>query len=40
MKDTSGDEADGMDETLCPVDYEESGQIVDDDIFEEVGHPL
>eukprot|EP00904_Undaria_pinnatifida_P012265 jgi/Undpi1/8169/HiC_scaffold_24.g10639.m1 len=36
VKDTSGDEADGMDETLCPVDYEESGQIVDDDIFEEL----
>eukprot|EP00904_Undaria_pinnatifida_P012264 jgi/Undpi1/8168/HiC_scaffold_24.g10638.m1 len=36
VEDTSGDEADGMDETLCPVDYLESGQITDDVIFEEL----
>ena len=40
VEDTSGDEADGMDETLVPVDFEESGEITDDTIFEEVGHPL
>ena len=38
VEDTSGDEVDGMDETLCPVDYQESGMITDDEIFEEVGH--
>lgn len=36
VPDTSGDEVDGMDETLIPVDWERSGQIVDDVIFEEV----
>jgi hypothetical protein len=30
--DAAGDEADGMDETLCPVDYEAAGMITDDDI--------
>jgi hypothetical protein len=25
-----GDEADGYDETICPVDHESAGQIVDD----------
>lgn len=38
VKDTSGDEADGMDETLVPVDYQQSGQITDDEILKEVGH--
>jgi hypothetical protein len=32
--DTSGDEDDGYDETLIPVDFRENGQIVDDDILE------
>ena len=32
QRDTDGDEVDGMDETLIPVDYETSGQIVDDDL--------
>ena len=40
VEDTSGDEVDGMDETLCPVDYQESGMITDDERFEEVGRPL
>jgi metacaspase-1 len=35
MVDTSGDEDDGFDEILIPVDFEESGQIVDDDIYAE-----
>lgn len=30
--DTSGDEADGRDECLCPVDYNTAGFIVDDDL--------
>lgn len=40
MKDTSGDEADNMDETLVPVDYKSSGQITDDVILKEVRSPL
>ncbi|CAB1101079.1 unnamed protein product [Ectocarpus sp. CCAP 1310/34] len=36
VKDTSGDEADNMDETLVPVDYKSSGQITDDEILEEL----
>lgn len=34
--DWSGDEKDRRDETLCPVDYKEAGQITDDTIFEEL----
>jgi hypothetical protein len=34
VKDTDGDEEDGMDETLIPVDYATAGQIVDDEIHE------
>jgi hypothetical protein len=32
VEDTDGDEADGMDETIIPVDYEKAGQIVDDEL--------
>jgi hypothetical protein len=32
--DKDGDEIDGMDETILPVDYEKAGQIVDDDMHE------
>lgn len=35
QQDTDGDEADGQDETLIPVDYETAGQIVDDEL-----HPI
>lgn len=34
VRDTSGDEADGYDETLIPLDFKKSGQIVDDEIYE------
>merc|ERR1712176_446986 len=34
VRDTSGDEDDGFDETLIPVDYQSAGQIVDDDLCE------
>jgi metacaspase-1 len=34
MKDDDGDEEDGMDETLVPVDYNTKGQIRDDDLFD------
>lgn len=33
IKDVNNDEADGQDEVLCPVDYEQSGFITDDYIF-------
>lgn len=36
MPDDNGDEADGKDETMVPVDYQRSGQIRDDIIFEEL----
>lgn len=39
VEDINGDEADGMEETLCPVDYQTAGQITDDEIFDEAGHP-
>jgi len=34
MKDDNQDEADGMDETLIPVDYNYTGQVRDDDVFD------
>ena len=34
QEDTNGDEPDGQDETLIPVDYEKNGVIVDDLIHE------
>lgn len=36
----SGDEADGYDETLCPLDFETQGMIVDDEINETIVKPL
>lgn len=33
VRDTDGDEADGRDEALCPVDMETAGLIVDDDLY-------
>ncbi|KAJ1661102.1 hypothetical protein IWQ61_000038 [Dispira simplex] len=32
QRDTNGDEADGYDETILPVDYKRAGQITDDDL--------
>lgn len=32
QRDDSGDEVDGKDETICPVDYAKAGVIVDDDL--------
>jgi len=34
--DLNGDEDDGYDETLIPVDFQEAGQIVDDDLWVEL----
>ena len=34
LRDDDGDEKDGYDETLVPVDYASAGQIRDDDVFK------
>jgi hypothetical protein len=36
----SGDEVDGFDETLCPMDFETQGMIVDDEINAALVRPL
>ncbi|ONL99929.1 Metacaspase-1 [Zea mays] len=36
----NGDEVDGFDETLCPLDFETQGMIVDDDINTALVRPL
>ncbi|KAJ8448337.1 hypothetical protein Cgig2_021965 [Carnegiea gigantea] len=36
----TGDEADGYDETLCPLDFETNGMIVDDEINDTLVRPL
>eukprot|EP00527_Entomoneis_sp_CCMP2396_P005013 CAMPEP_0198144448 /NCGR_PEP_ID=MMETSP1443-20131203/15865_1 /TAXON_ID=186043 /ORGANISM="Entomoneis sp., Strain CCMP2396" /LENGTH=314 /DNA_ID=CAMNT_0043807849 /DNA_START=174 /DNA_END=1118 /DNA_ORIENTATION=+ len=38
--DTSGDEDDGYDETLVPVDFQRAGQIIDDDILKILVKPI
>lgn len=38
VKDRSGDEADGKDEVLVPLDHEESGLISDDDLHYYLSH--
>lgn len=40
VRDVSGDEASGMDQTMVPFDYQSAGQIIDDWIFETVVLPL
>ncbi|KAF9507138.1 hypothetical protein BS47DRAFT_341716 [Hydnum rufescens UP504] len=39
-KDEDGDEEDGYDETIFPVDFQTSGQIVDDELFFTMVKPL
>ncbi|ORX46391.1 hypothetical protein BCR36DRAFT_585208 [Piromyces finnis] len=39
-KDGDGDEVDGYDETIIPLDYESAGQITDDIIYENLVTPL
>jgi len=34
LRDDDGDEKDGYDETLVPLDYETAGQIRDDDLYK------
>ena len=38
--DYHGDEEDGMDETICPLDFTTAGQICDDDLFDLLVRPL
>ncbi|KAL7573324.1 hypothetical protein ACA910_011687 [Epithemia clementina (nom. ined.)] len=40
VRDTTGDEDDGYDETLIPVDFQKTGQIVDDDILKILVKPM
>jgi len=40
VKDHSGDEKDGYDETILPYDHEKAGQITDDDLFKMLVKPL
>ena len=40
VKDRDGDEKDGYDETLVPLDYGRAGQIRDDDLYKILVRPL
>jgi len=40
LRDDNGDEEDGYDETLVPLDYANSGQIRDDDLFITLVQPM
>lgn len=40
LSDDNGDEEDGYDETLVPLDYENAGQIRDDDLFRILVQPM
>ncbi|XP_076888263.1 metacaspase-3-like [Bidens hawaiensis] len=40
VPDASGDEIDGVDEAICPVDYSKSGKILDDEVNEILVEPL
>ncbi|GAB1519639.1 Ca(2+)-dependent cysteine protease [Rhizoctonia solani] len=40
QKDLDGDEYDGMDESICPTDYETAGVLVDDELHDLLVKPL
>lgn len=40
QKDYNGDEIDGQDEALCPLDHETEGKIIDDEINRILVRPL
>ncbi|PVV04937.1 hypothetical protein BB560_000546 [Smittium megazygosporum] len=40
VQDANGDELDGQDETICPVDFVKNGQIIDDDMNSIMVRPL
>lgn len=39
-RDWSGDERDGMNETICPTDFRQAGQIIDDELNRHLVNPL
>lgn len=39
-EDIDGDEIDGYDETICPLDYKTNGMIIDDEINYTIVRPL
>eukprot|EP00924_Labyrinthula_sp_SR-Ha-C_P015552 augustus_masked-scaffold_4-processed-gene-3.57-mRNA-1 protein AED:0.14 eAED:0.16 QI:0/-1/0/1/-1/1/1/0/560 len=40
QKDPSGQEKDGYNETICPVDFQQNGMIVDDQLWDLMVYPL
>eukprot|EP00850_Spirogloea_muscicola_P004776 SM000021S06409 [mRNA] locus=s21:17072:19173:- [translate_table: standard] len=40
QRNRTGEEADGFDETICPVDFERAGMIVDDEINARLVRPI
>ena len=40
LRDDSGDEDDGYDEALCPLDYNDNGMLIDDELFDILIEPL
>ncbi|KAL4438686.1 hypothetical protein ABPG77_006290 [Micractinium sp. CCAP 211/92] len=40
QRDYSGEETDGMNETLCPMDFKQAGEIVDDELNRMLINPL
>lgn len=40
VRDTSGDEDDGYDETLIPLDFQRAGQITDDELYQVLVKPM
>lgn len=39
-RDASGDESDGMNETLCPTDFKQAGMIIDDEVNQMLINPI
>lgn len=39
-RDYTGDESDGMNETLVPTDHERAGQLIDDELNKRLVNPL
>ena len=40
IRDDDGDEEDGMDEALCPLDYPKAGVLRDDDVLKTLIAPM
>ena len=39
-RDMTGEEVDGMNETLCPMDFQRVGEITDDEVNQRLVNPL